>query len=260
MRGTSQQNQKKPRVLPHGFTLIELIIVLVLVTILSTLSFSGWKAYNQAATRAHCCNNLRQLCTATMLYLGDHDNYFPPYLQQNADGSRTWYFGNETTPAGTAEGDRDLDRTAGPLYPYIQTVGSIEVCKGFNYGSALWKPKFKGASYGYGYNWWLGGRSGGAPMNVSQLSGGSRVVLFGDCAQANTFQAPASPTKPMLEEFYIIDERNKTVHFRHNGHANILFVDGHVESFTPYAGTLDTRMKGEILGQIAKAGNKDMFR
>lgn len=242
-----------------GFTVIELLIAVTIVAVLATLTFSVGKAAWSAATGAHCSHNLRQLGAAMNLYLGDHDNFFPPYVSKGPGGGRQWFFGLETTPAGTPEGNRNLDRTQGPLYPYIQTVGSIEVCKGFNYGSTLWKPKFKGASYGYGYNWWLGGRTTGYSLNASLLAG-NNVIIFGDCGQVNTFQPPASGKKPMIEEFYLINETDKTVHFRHNGHANMLFMDGHVQSFTPYPGTEDQRVKGEITGRITKTGSMEFMK
>jgi prepilin-type processing-associated H-X9-DG protein/prepilin-type N-terminal cleavage/methylation domain-containing protein len=251
---------RSARGLFRGFTLVELLASVTIIAILATLTIFGWKAYRGLATRASCSSNLRQLSAAMNLYTADHNGMFPPYVSYGEEGERTWYFGHESTPAGTGEGDRDLDQTAGPLYPYIQDVGKIEVCQGFNYGAALWKPKFKGASYGYGYNWALGGRSGGNPMHMAQLTSGARVILFGDCAQVNTFQKPASAKKPMLEEFYIINENEKSVHFRHNGRANMLFVDGHVEVFTPFPGTEDRRIPGEIVGRITPRGSPDFLR
>ena len=158
---------------------------------------------------------------------------------------------------GGAEGERDLDRTAGPLYPYIQEVDSIETCPAFNYRNALYKPKFKGASWGYGYNWKLGGGwSGRTPMRLTQLPRPAQVIVFADCAQANTFQAPASADNPMLEEFYIVNESFKTIHFRHRHDANFLFADGHVESRKMLEGTEDERLKSEKLGRITPVGSK----
>jgi prepilin-type processing-associated H-X9-DG protein/prepilin-type N-terminal cleavage/methylation domain-containing protein len=247
-----------PSIHQRGFTLLELLTAMGIISVLTLLGFSSWKGVMGQATKAHCSSNLRQLSAAVLLYTSDHSGCFPPYVENGKDGSKNWYFGHES--GGGGEGERDLDREAGPLYPYIQTVGQIEVCKGFNYGSALWKPKFKGASYGYGYNWILGGRFGGLPMNIAQLKSGSRVLLFGDCAQANTFQPPATPSKPLLEEFYIINERERTVHFRHSGRANMVFVDGHVESFKPYKGTEDKRIKGEVIGRITKKGSLEYLQ
>lgn len=243
----------------QGFTLIELLVTITIVALLSSLTFAGWKQFRGSATCAVCSNNLRQLSAATNLYLGDNNGFFPSYLKA-APGGRMWWFGLETSLGGAAEGSRDLDVTKGPLYPYIDEVGKVEVCGAFNYNGALWKPKFKGASYGYGYNWILGGRISGMPMNVATLRSGAGVILYGDCGQVNTFQAPASQSNPLIEEFYLINETDKTIHFRHNGRANILFVDGHVESFKPYAGTVDTTVRGEITGRITPKGSFDMLR
>ena len=242
----------------RGFTLVELLVSVLIIAILSTLTFSGYRTWVNMSAKAACSNNLRMLATATNLYLGDNNNFYPPYVKKSENG-RMWFFGEETSAPGVAEGDRELNKEAGPLYPYIQQVGKIEVCRGFNYGSALWKAKFKGASYGYGYNWILGGRTTGKPMNAAQLTGPS-VILFGDCGQVNTFQAPASAAKPMIEEFYIINEKDKTVHFRHGGRANMGFVDGHVESMKPAKGTEDRRIPGELVGRITPRGSLDYLR
>jgi prepilin-type processing-associated H-X9-DG protein/prepilin-type N-terminal cleavage/methylation domain-containing protein len=243
-----------------GFTLVELLVVTVIVAVLVTMTVGGYRLYTQMATRAHCSNSLRQLGAAVHLYTSDNAGFFPPYVKTNKDGTREWFFGKEPYQPGVAEGERELDRESGPLYPYIESVGNVEICKGFNYGNALWKAKFKGASYGYGYNWALGGRMTGNPMNVAHLKNAASVILLGDCGQVNTFQSPASASNPMIEEFYIINESFKTIHFRHAGKANLLFVDGHVELFDPYPGTEDRRVPGELLGRVTKTGSAAMLR
>lgn len=185
------------------------------------------------------------------------------------DGGRRWYFGVEPGfSQGGAEGNRELDSSTGPLYPYLDSVGRVEVCPAFPYGSDYWKPKFKGASYGFGYNQYLSPfvRSApGQPMKPTGISLASiakpgSVILFGDCAQVNDFQPPASTSKPLLEEFYSIDDTYKTIHFRHGGKANMLFVDGHVQAFFPLKSTLDTRLKGEILGRITPRGSTQYLK
>ena len=238
-----------------AFTLIELLVALGIVSVhLASLAVSLSKGARSATHRAACASNLRQLGVAVRLYINDNNNFFPPYVQKTREGT-VWYFGREAG-AGGAEGERELDREAGPLYPYIQQVGSIEVCPAFNYGNALYKAKFKGASWGYGYNWKLGGGwSGREPMNIAQLGRPSRVIVFGDCAQANDFQAPASADNPMLEEFYIINETYKTIHFRHGHRANLLFADGHVDGMQMLDGHRDDRLESESLGRITPEGS-----
>ena len=217
---------------------------------------------------ARCLNSLRLLSSATQMYLGDHGQIFFPYYEDVAEGRR-WYFGTEPTSSmGGPEGSRTVDVTSSPLYPYLLSVGKVEVCPAFPYRANYWKPKFKGASYGYGFNVFLSPLTRQAPndplkptpISVLTVSQPSKVILFGDCAQVNDFQAPASPGNPLLEEFYSIDDTYKTIHFRHSGMANLVFVDGHAEAFRPFPGTTDSRISGQIVGRITPRRSTDFLK
>jgi len=233
----------------HGFTLMELLVCITILSILAALSLAGIGQIKSISQGAFCANSLRQLGAATNLYLEDHQHKIFPYYQ-NEPGGRLWYFGYETDASmNSPEGSRSVDATQSPLYPYVQQVGGVEVCPAFPYGSAMWKPKYQGASWGYGFNETVGGK------NVLTITHPSQVLIFGDCAQVNTFQAPASASNPMLEEFYLIDSTEMTVHFRHGNCANILFLDGHVEKFTMYPGTLNKRLPEANVGRITPAGS-----
>jgi prepilin-type processing-associated H-X9-DG protein/prepilin-type N-terminal cleavage/methylation domain-containing protein len=244
-----------------GFTLLELLLVVSLVAILAILSAAGIGKVRSVGEGAVCANSLRQLGVATHLYVQEHNNRFFPYYEDSAEGRR-WFFGMEPASSlGGAEGSRTVDVTQSFLYPYIREVGGVEICPSFPYGSNYWKPKFKGASYGYGYNLFLASDTSVVPAKLNQpkyltqVEKMSSVILFGDCAQVNTFQSPASASHPMLEEFYMIDDTYRTIHFRHGGSANILFVDGHVQKFQPYPGTLDSNLPSAIVGRITKRGS-----
>jgi prepilin-type N-terminal cleavage/methylation domain-containing protein/prepilin-type processing-associated H-X9-DG protein len=246
MAGISQRSDCGAQ---DGFTMMELLVCVTIVCILAALSLAGIGQVKSIAQGAYCANSLRQLGAATDLYLADHQHKCFAYAQVEPTG-KLWYFGFETySSIGSPEGDRIVDETQSPLYPYVQQVGGVEVCPSFPYGQAMWKPKYQGASWGYGFNTFLSGE------NMLNITHPAQVLLFGDCAQVNTFQAPASPKHPMLEEFYIIDNTYLTVHFRHGDCANILFLDGHVEKFTMYPGTLDTRLPAAHVGRITPAGS-----
>lgn len=238
----------------RAFTLVELLVTISIVSVLATLTFSVSGKMRGLSYKASCAHSLRQLGVATQLYLGDHEQTFFQFSANTAEG-KLWYFGLEPWGSvGGAEGSRVLDKTKAPLYPYIQQVGGVEVCPAFPYDSALWKPKFKGASYGYGFNTFLSGQKALAVAHPSQ------TILFGDCAQVNTFQPPASAKHPMLEEFYMIENWYQTAHFRHGSLAQMLFLDGHVEGLPLSSGTADHRIKTEIVGRISPIGSMQFLQ
>jgi prepilin-type processing-associated H-X9-DG protein len=135
------------------------------------------------------------------------------------------------------EGKRKFDARPGALFPYVSGRGP-ETCPSFNYANHATKLKATGASYGYGYNLALSAAANEPPVNVTKIAKPSELVLLADAAQVNTFQPPASPDRPMLEEFYYVSTNEATAHFRHQHTANAVFCDGHVAERSRWRGPL----------------------
>jgi prepilin-type processing-associated H-X9-DG protein len=148
-----------------------------------------------------------------------------------------------------SEGKREFDTRLGALFPYVSGSGP-EICPSFNYSNGSTKLKATGASYGYGYNLALSAAANEPPVNVSKVTQPSGLVLLADAAQVNTFQPPASPERPMLEEFYYVNTNEATAHFRHQATANAVFCDGHVAREKPEAGSIDQRLPRERVGKL----------
>jgi len=233
----------------HGFTLIELLIVLVIAGVLVALVVPAVFGALRLADQVACASNLRQLGLATRLYLNDNDGIFFPLREQQADGV-AWYFGFE--PAGSqagGEGHRVLDRTRGALYPYIASNEGIEICPAFDYGGA-YKAKYEGKWWTYGVNAELAGASGSRSFEEIRASDAGRTVLFADAAWINTFQPPATPANPLVEEWFYLQPGVRYVHFRHGGRANVLFADWHVEAMGPAEGSIDPRLPQAKVGYL----------
>ena len=164
------------------------------------------------------------------------------------NGGQLYWFGWIGTGA---EGQRPFDATQGILYPYLEGRG-IELCPSLNYALGTFKLKASGAAYGYGYNLHLSVPPNQLPLRTSRISRPTDIVLLADAAQVNTFQAPASPENPMLEEFYYVStNRNEaTAHFRHAQRANAVFCDGHVAMEKMESGSLDQNLPGQFVGRL----------
>jgi prepilin-type N-terminal cleavage/methylation domain-containing protein/prepilin-type processing-associated H-X9-DG protein len=75
------------QVLSHGFTLLELLVVIVIIAGLAAIAFPVTDRVMQRARAASCMNNLRNLGAALNLYLADHNNFMPALVTARSDSS-----------------------------------------------------------------------------------------------------------------------------------------------------------------------------
>jgi prepilin-type N-terminal cleavage/methylation domain-containing protein len=61
----------------RAFTLIELLVVIAIIAILAAILFPVFAQAKEAAKRTNCLNNLKQIGTGMMLYMGDSDGVYP---------------------------------------------------------------------------------------------------------------------------------------------------------------------------------------
>lgn len=87
------------------FTIVELLIVIVVISILVALLFPALNLAREKARGIKCLSNLKQLGTAFQMYSADHTDYFPtPMLRAYGYlGGFTWSFpGGETVATHAA--------------------------------------------------------------------------------------------------------------------------------------------------------------
>jgi len=88
-------------------------------------------------------------------------------------------------------------------------------------------------------------------VRAGKISRPANTALFADTAQVNTFQAPASASNPMFEEWYYFDSSSlPNGHFRHAQRANVTFADGHVALEAMVPGSLDKKLPSQFVGQL----------
>jgi prepilin-type N-terminal cleavage/methylation domain-containing protein/prepilin-type processing-associated H-X9-DG protein len=73
---------------PRGFTLVELLVAVVIVTLLSVAAFAVAGRAIARSKEVGCSNNLRQIGTAIQMYVGDHGVY--PETTHTADLGQAW--------------------------------------------------------------------------------------------------------------------------------------------------------------------------
>jgi prepilin-type processing-associated H-X9-DG protein/prepilin-type N-terminal cleavage/methylation domain-containing protein len=64
-----------------GFTLIEILVTLGIIVILAAILFPVFAKARASARRTSCASNLKQLATAIMMYMQDHDQTYPMIVQ-----------------------------------------------------------------------------------------------------------------------------------------------------------------------------------
>ena len=241
--------------LPHavrrarGFTLIELLAVIAIIGILSALLLPALSRARSAAQRADCLGHLRQLSLATQMYAEDNaGNFFKYCVSNNVNGGQWLWFG-WLQSAAAGEGHRTFDLTVGALFPYLHG-SNVRLCAALNYASPQFKFKGTNVVFSYGCNSPIFAGQNQNPVKADKILTPASTVFFTDAAQVNTFQAPASPSHPMFEEFYYFNATEATAHFRHAQQANVTFADGHVDREKPAAGSLDQRLPDQFIGRL----------
>jgi prepilin-type N-terminal cleavage/methylation domain-containing protein/prepilin-type processing-associated H-X9-DG protein len=237
----------------NGFTLAEALVVLAILAVLAALLLPALTRGRSAAKRAQCVSNLRQLGVAAQLYWSDNGGRCFYAVPANTNGGQLWWFGWLQSPgAGAGEGRRAFDLTLGVLHPYIQ-ASAVRLCPALDYAAPYFKLKASNVVFSYGYNKFLSPPTiREPPLPLARVREPSGTVLFADAAQVNDFQAPASRSRPMLEEFYYVDTNASypNGHFRHAQRANAVFCDGHVATETMVDGSLDVRLPQEHVGRL----------
>lgn len=71
-------SKRRARAAAAGFTLLELLVVMTIISILAVMLLPAIGTSMEAARRTSCANNLRQLGQALVMFSAEHDGKYPP--------------------------------------------------------------------------------------------------------------------------------------------------------------------------------------
>ena len=197
----------------HNFTLIELLVVIAIIAILAGMLLPALSKARDKAKEINCINNLKQIGTATLLYMGDFEEYMPI-----GNGAST-YWGAE-------------------LLKYANNKALFYCPMDATRSVADWLPT-KPSLISYGYNW-LGlghsvasypnpftGTTGAFSAKLSRIKQPSETFICVDTYRTNdatlggyAFVAPANDVGAT---------RVERPYWRHGNRSNLVFVDGHAK-------------------------------
>jgi len=88
----SNRRQRRPRL--HGFTLVELLVVLAVLSLLLALLLPAMRRAQEAARTAACASNQRSIGVALFTYAADHTGWLPVCYYQGLNNVCNPFFGD----------------------------------------------------------------------------------------------------------------------------------------------------------------------
>jgi prepilin-type N-terminal cleavage/methylation domain-containing protein/prepilin-type processing-associated H-X9-DG protein len=192
-----------------AFTLVELLVVMVIVAILTGLLLPALSRAREKARATRCLGTLRQIGLAASMRV--------------QDGGRIW---------GAAEDSGVITAgTAFDIYFEEMPNGEAFVCPSCKtalqstHRVTRWRRSYGVNVYGSGYNALKGICNGCAGIRENLIRFPSEMIFWGDSPDGSQ----PWPMCPTFGTSFTGTFEGWGPSQRHNGGANILFVEGHVE-------------------------------
>ncbi len=202
----------------HAFTLIELLTVIAIIGILAAILIPVVGKVRESARAAKCVSQLRSTTTAMISHINENDGIL--YTMVGGSGTTGWLWTAKLAEEGYFEGPRGNPRA---VQESVLCPDGVFRDPGHNwdaFGLNIFDPNGNDA-----------GRdpTGATTLYVRNFNDAtitaSRYILMADSIRGDLRQV-----------FRLAQNRSNdsgSIAMRHNGNANIGFLDGHVETVSP---------------------------
>jgi prepilin-type N-terminal cleavage/methylation domain-containing protein/prepilin-type processing-associated H-X9-DG protein len=218
----------------RGFTLIELLVVIAIIAILAAILFPVFAQAREAARKASCLSNLKQIGTGWMMYVQDYDEQTPMNAWTTEGKNAGWralpfyrmqpYIKNEqviTCPSDAIPWCQWDDHDAPSDNGARDGVDCRTMAK--NHTTPVPGTHYMIGSYGYNSN--LGYVRGVA---MAAISAPAQTFL---CYDANYFYVQETHTQYFTWNKEAGNRMwDSGFEARHNNQLNMLYADGHAKT------------------------------
>ena len=212
------------------FTLIELLVVIAIIAILAAMLLPALSKARSKARAVGCKNNQKQLGLSFFCYASDNDDLFAPAGIVHKDASDHWddwtvwmdsvgpYYGYEAKAKGIRA---KLPKNSICLCPGMNQQDRVGYqAYGLNHFLLGYKLLPDGKLVEATNGWEIPATKSGA------IKHGSQSILLADSRYNYKPESADSG-------YFVIQTPYDSVSYRHNGQANALYCDGHVQGERP---------------------------